>query len=106
MAESFVSYRPIDEQLDTPKIRLLRALRHFTWISVSELLQIMGESYDYTVINRYSQAMLRLAQRGLVDTDDTFSQHYLRYAINLKGLRELRRINRRGRVFFPPQMRL
>ena len=101
----YIPYTPIDEQLERPKVRILRMLRHFHYVGALELYSALEINYDRNVRDRYHQALRRLVEAGMVvdhpDIDDS-----PRYRITDAGQRELKRINHRGRVFFPPQLRL
>lgn len=65
-------YIPLDEILDQPSTRILRALRHFDWVRGPDLFAAL-EVPDFVVgkknpeRDRYSAALSRLAKDGLVE---------------------------------------
>lgn len=63
-------YIPLDELLESPKIRLLRAIRTFEWAMSSHLmnhLSVPSRTEDKRVHDVYSQHLARLCANGLVE---------------------------------------
>lgn len=65
-------YIPLDEILEQPATRILRALRHFDWVRGPDLFAAL-EVPDFSVgkknpeRDRYSAALSRLVKDGLVE---------------------------------------
>lgn len=67
-------YVPIDEWLQKPRTRILRALRWFDWVGVEDLffaLDVPSYADDDLIRRAYSQALCRLVSEGLVETQGT-----------------------------------
>lgn len=56
-------YLPIDELLEQPRVRVLRVLRHFDWLSLTDILGVLNEP-DY---GPFWHAIDRLVKDGHVD---------------------------------------
>lgn len=61
------AYVPIDEKLETPRVRMLRAMLRFDWVSTRELFEVLSvaeyEHDDRLEYDRYTQALSRLRKR-------------------------------------------
>lgn len=70
-------YMPIDELLEQPLVKMLRALRHFGWIDILDLLDVLNVAPNDRVgvqsieRNNLSQAMVRAARTGLIERRPT-----------------------------------
>lgn len=61
-------YVPLDELLARPPIRILRALRRFDWLYVSDLRSVLDiDSAPYLERNAFSVVLGRLIRGGLVE---------------------------------------
>jgi hypothetical protein len=64
-------YRPIDEVLESPPVRILRALRHFDGISCFDLFEIIGvprhNGGTDALRDAHTQALCRLNKAGLIE---------------------------------------
>lgn len=97
MAKGDPKYIPLDEILERPTTRLLRALRWFEWVSSIDLLHALGvewspeRSADNAEHHRYTASLSRLTKTGMVERQGSRSHGYL-YRISQKGRDELHRL--------------
>jgi len=92
-------YRPIDEILAEPRIRILRTLNRFNWMYLPEINDLL-DVREYLDRNLYSVTIGRLVWFGLVETRHVttlkyFHEHYalgakFEYHITTEGRDELR----------------
>lgn len=63
------TYKPIDELLQTPLLRLLRGLSRFDWVAMGELFDAIGveEGWESTQRNSMTVALGRCVRNGQVD---------------------------------------
>lgn len=87
-------YVPVDETLERPKVRVLRALRFFESASLAELLDAVREHNDNTY-QAFARALLQHSQGGFVVRLGTPPY---RYRITSAGRRELERLLARGDI--------
>lgn len=59
-------YEPLDELLEHPTVRILRALRRLGWVSSYELNEELRVLYDRHVTNAFTARLGRLYRDGLV----------------------------------------
>lgn len=62
-----LAYIPLDERLDTPRIRILRAMRWLEWTSVRDLFDLLGVAYlaeDQREWEAHMAQMSRMVKRG------------------------------------------
>jgi hypothetical protein len=86
-------YIPLDELLDSPKVRLLRAIRTFEWAMSAHLMEYLGvpsKVEDKRVHDVYSQHLARLVHGGLVERRGL--KPMCQYRITSAGRNELERI--------------
>ncbi len=86
-------YTPIDELLETLRVRVLRALRRFDWVS-SEDIALAIDIRDDQVEN-YNAQLYRLSRDRFVDRRGAIVRHFT-YRINDRGRAELARLLQRG----------
>lgn len=63
-------YVPIDLALDTLRIRILRAIRHFDWcepMDIADVLNIPSSRDDHRMRNAFDTQIGRMARSGLLD---------------------------------------
>lgn len=86
-----VYYRPLDEELARPQLRVLRFLRHFEDASLVELLDAAREPShkNHTAYQAFSRALLRHTEYGFVER--IRSGGIYRYRITEAGRAELER---------------
>jgi DNA-binding transcriptional ArsR family regulator len=105
-------YIPLDELLDMPRVRILRALRRFESASVDDLRDALDLDIraNETTANTYTKMLSRLVSEGLVEKRVTMrTRSYrgryktsreaislTRYRIVEAGLRELAALLARG----------
>lgn len=83
-------YEPLDELLEMPRIRLLRAITRFGWVSSEELIDVVVGHGDDIRANTYVVQLGRLVKHGFVDRRGE------RNAPNIGGSSYEYRINARG----------
>ena len=89
------AYRPWEEILSL-RVRILRAIRHFDWVTAGELFDAMGveQNHDSLERNACQTAMTRLVRGGLVQVRKPISTgrlgHLSVYRITPSGLQRLR----------------
>lgn len=89
------NYTPLDEILETPSTRILRALRWFDWVSSPDLMNAAGvpdfvvEYGDNHERNAASAALSRLVRSGYVERGVRLLDGYT-HRITKAGLRELK----------------
>lgn len=60
-------YMPIDEWLEAPRTRILRALRWFDWVDSDELFLAIGvDRGDTRARDAYCQMLVQLVRQGAV----------------------------------------
>lgn len=88
-------YLPIDELLELPRVRVLRALKHFDWMSMKQICEWLNE-HDSASWQALNSALKRHTESGCVELrDSTIPRHY---RITPKGRAELVQILARGEV--------
>ncbi len=60
-------YRPLDEVLDRPRVRILRALRWFDWVEPQDLFAAIGAPDEETLRDRYVKALSQSVLAGHVE---------------------------------------
>jgi hypothetical protein len=88
-------YRPIDELLAMPKVRVLRILRRFEWASSTEITDAL--ELDAAEVGLYSATISRLFKDGAIDRSGDRIYSY-RYKVNAKGRTQLDRIIGRSAI--------
>lgn len=62
------AYQPLDAALETPRVKLLRAMRWLDWSQPRDIFDALGLSrHDATAWNTYQASLLRLVKQGLVE---------------------------------------
>ena len=61
-------YCPLDVVLEHPRIRILRLLSRFDWISGYEITELLGVQWSPLVRNSYSTHLSRMSKAGLLLT--------------------------------------
>lgn len=92
-ASEVVAYQPIDESLERPRVRILRAIRHHDWITSADLgkqLEIPSERHAW---NCHAVLMARLVREGRLERRGSLPFHY---RITAVGLHEIDSWIRRG----------
>lgn len=89
-------YIPWDVWESSPRVQLLRALYHFDWVSLDELVDVIGaptylEGNNYAH-NKYQTQIARLVKYGLVERRraQTLEKIGSMYEYRLKKRRKLR----------------
>lgn len=85
-------YLPVDEMLELPRVRLLRAMRHFDWVTMPSILEAISEPGDSML---YS-AMVRLVRERHVDK--RADVYPALYRITKAGREHLESLLARGQV--------
>jgi hypothetical protein len=84
------AYRPLDEILSSPTVRILRALRWFDWVEMADLLDALDESDDLSAA-RIRVTMNYLVHTGRVESTGRGKGTRHRYRITQAGRGELAR---------------
>lgn len=84
------TYIPIDETLSAPLVRILRALRHFEWVTTTDLLLVLGVSERGREHNTLHRALSRACTTGYIATRGP-ARNYREYMITPSGRAELKR---------------
>lgn len=68
-----ITYTPLDMKLEWPRVRILRAIRHFEWIAGFELLDtyLQLPRDEEAIRNAYFVMIGRLHRGGFLDRRDT-----------------------------------
>jgi DNA-binding MarR family transcriptional regulator len=82
-------YLPLDELLEMPRVRVLRALRRFDWMSVREMLDALNEHEPRVNIALW-RALAVLVDAGHAEKAPNGRGHI--YRITAGGRRELERL--------------
>jgi hypothetical protein len=86
-------YVPLDELLEAPRVRILRALRRLQWVESVDIFEALGDVlHSPRVINNYTTVLLRLVRDGWIKRREIrFGRAGGRYeyAITLRGRVEL-----------------
>jgi hypothetical protein len=85
-------YRPLDEIRSSYRMRLLRGLRAFDWVTASDLFAAMdapewvrgGDNDENRERLNLAAALKYLVKSGLVDADRSVRQHHA-YRLNAAG---------------------
>lgn len=95
--ETVTLYRPLDETLAEPRVRILRALRYHDWVPSIDLTTALGLNKG-KVMNTYHQTLKRLADKGLIERRHIYTVYNTdnghNYRITPAGRAELAKILR------------
>ncbi len=61
------NYIPLDEWLDRPRVRMLRAMRFFDWVTAEDLFLALDVAEDKKERDNYSNALRRARQAGDIE---------------------------------------
>jgi len=92
-----ILYTPLDEILELPAVRILRALRWFGWVEADELLLVAGAPEHWEDRQAFHQALSRITRAGHADrwtlalVEGKRIVRTQRYQITESGRRELAR---------------
>lgn len=59
-------YIPLDGLLDAPRIRILRLLSRFDWLSGHEIAELLGAQWSTQIRNTYATHLSRMRKAGLL----------------------------------------
>ena len=88
------TYYPLDEILEIPRIRILRALQHFDRASTADLAVVLDIEEGTRASDAFSNNIRNLYTARLIARDE--SSWPFEYSITAKGRRELQQILARG----------
>lgn len=89
-------YYPIDELLEVPRVRILRALNRFDWALSGDLRVALDIEETVLEINKFARTLSSLVKERLVDMDGSGTSH--RYRINDRGRAQLKQVIARGSI--------
>jgi hypothetical protein len=68
MTSTGITYTPLDIKLEWPRVRILRAIRHFEWVTSFELFEVCApELTDEYERNSYAKMLGRLVVGGFIE---------------------------------------
>lgn len=89
---SLAAYKPLDEILDTPPVRILRALRWFDWATRGDLFLALDDlEPDSIRWAAHQQALVQLVKRGSIESCGRGRRTTQTYRITRSGHAELAR---------------
>lgn len=89
-------YLPLDELLEMPRVRILRALRRFDWVSVEDI-NLALDNLDDRAANAHTKCVERLVREGHLEKRGTNWSNN-RYRITDRGKQHLKDLLARGEV--------
>lgn len=81
------TYRPLDELLESPRVQILRRMRHFDWATADDIALAL----DTEPGDAFNKALSRLVAQSLVDRRGDGVWMFT-YRINARGNAELEKI--------------
>ena len=86
-----ILYRPIDEILQIPRVRILRALSRLGWVETADLTVHLEVTYDEHVCGAYVSLVSRMVREGVIDRRATTGGRgsNFEHAISAAGRAEL-----------------
>ena len=94
VGKSFDRYYPLDELLDIPRVRILRALTHFDWTSSTDLQIALDIEDSKRAWDAFARNLSNLSNQGVIDRAGRGTTHL--YRINDSGRAQLKRLLARG----------
>lgn len=94
---AFARYYPLDELLEMPRVRVLRAMRHFDWASAEDLRVALDIPADRRAWNTLAKQLQRLTVEGALERTGPHATLF-QYRITELGKRQLRGLLARGIV--------
>lgn len=89
------NYVPLDEIESMPRVRVLRALKHFDWVSARDLMEAIGV-YERHTASSFTAVIAQLVAEELVDRSGEYATAL--YRVDARGIAYLETILKRALV--------